>query len=245
MIRFFFTVFFLMIPSLLFFSKSQTEEEQEPPYTAETYSIYPSWQNLYEELELDGRVSRNAFQQAITGYYKIDNRRKEILTLIDFSKASTEERLFVIDMKQHKLLFSSVVAHGRNSGENYATSFSNKSGSYKSSLGFYLTNETYNGSNGYSLRLDGLEKGINDNARERAIVMHGAAYAHPSTACSGRLGRSFGCPAIPPALTRPIIDTIKDGSVMFIYAPQKEYMAKSNFLKKGETYPPIRSGTGI
>lgn len=244
MIRIFCTVVLFMAPSLLFFSISQTEERKEQPYATQASAIQPSWLNLFEELKLDGRVSRNAFKQAITGYYKINNRRKEILTLIDFSKASTEERLFVIDMKQHKLLFSSVVAHGRNSGDNYATSFSNKSGSYKSSLGFYLTNETYNGGNGYSLRLDGLEKGINDNARERAIVMHGAAYAHPSTTRSGRLGRSFGCPAIPPALTRPIIDAIKDGSVMFIYAPQKEYMTKSNFLK-GETCPPVRSGTGI
>ena len=103
-------------------------------------------------------------------------------------------------------------------------------GSYKSSLGFYLTGNTYQGRNGYSLLLDGLEKGINDRARERAIVVHGAAYANPSVCKSGRLGRSFGCPALPQALTKPIINTIKGGSVLFIYANNKEYMAKSSIL---------------
>ena len=150
--------------------------------------------------------------------------------MIDFTKPSTEKRLFVFDMEQKKMLYSSVVSHGKNSGENYATSFSNEVGSYKSSLGFYLTGNTYQGRNGYSLLLDGLEKGINDRARERAIVVHGAAYANPSVCKSGRLGRSFGCPALPQALTKPIINTIKGGSVLFIYANNKEYMAKSSIL---------------
>lgn len=150
--------------------------------------------------------------------------------MIDFTKPSTEKRLFVFDMEQKKMLYSSVVSHGKNSGENYATSFSNEVGSYKSSLGFYLTGNTYQGKNGYSLLLDGLEKGINDRARERAIVVHGAAYANPSVCKSGRLGRSFGCPALPQALTKPIINTIKGGSVLFIYANNKEYMAKSSIL---------------
>ena len=164
------------------------------------------------------------------GYNKIEQKKKPVLTLIDFTKPSTEKRLFVFDMKERKLLYSSVVAHGKNSGENYATSFSNAVGSYKSSLGFYLTGSTYRGKNGYSLLLDGLEKGINDCARERAIVVHGAAYANPSVCRGGRLGRSFGCPALPQALTKPIINTIKGGSVLFIYANNKEYMAKSTIL---------------
>lgn len=138
-------------------------------------------------------------------------------------------------MARRRLLFSSVVAHGKNSGENYATSFSNEYGSYKSSLGFYLTGSTYQGSNGYSLLLDGLEKGINDRARERAIVVHGAAYADPSVASrGGRLGRSFGCPALPQKLSRPIIDAIKDGSVMYIYAPTPEYLAQSTVLNASD-----------
>ena len=154
-----------------------------------------------------------------------------VLTLIDFSRPSTEKRLFVFDMKQHRLLFSSVVSHGKNSGGVYATSFSNEYGSYKSSLGFYLTETTYQGKNGYSLILNGLERGINDRARERAIVMHGAAYADPSVVGKGgRLGRSFGCPAVPQKLTRPIIDAIKGGSVMYIYAETPDYLAHSSVL---------------
>lgn len=187
-------------------------------------------EQLFEEMQLGGVVNFLAFRQAVAGYNKIEEKSKSILTLIDFTKPSTEKRLFVFDMKEKKVLYSSVVSHGKNSGDNYATSFSNEVGSYKSSLGFYLTGNTYQGKNGYSLLLNGLEKGINDRAHERAIVVHGAAYANPSICKSGRLGRSFGCPALPQALTKPIINTIKDGSVLFIYANNKEYMAKSTIL---------------
>lgn len=185
---------------------------------------------LFEEMQLGGIVNFLAFRQAVQGYNKIEQKSKPILTLVDFTRPSTEERLFVFDMKEKKLLYTSVVSHGKNSGENYATSFSNEVGSYQSSLGFYLTGSTYQGKNGYSLLLDGLEKGINDRARERAIVVHGAAYANPSVAKSGRLGRSFGCPALPQAVTKPIINIIKGGSVLFIYANNKDYMAKSTIL---------------
>lgn len=187
---------------------------------------------LYEAMRLEGVVNPVAFRQAVEGYNRIDRRKRDILTLIDFSKPSTEKRLYVFDMRRRKLLFSSVVAHGRNSGGNYATSFSNRNGSYKSSLGFYLTEGTYQGRNGYSLILEGLEKGINDRARERAIVVHGAAYANPSVISSGgRLGRSLGCPALPESLSRPIIDTIKGGSVLYIYADLPEYLAQSSILR--------------
>lgn len=187
---------------------------------------------LYRSMQLEGVVNWKAFRQAVAGYEKIEGRKRDILTLIDFSKPSTEERLYVFDMKKHRLLFSSVVSHGKNSGNNYATSFSNEYGSYKSSLGFYLTESTYQGKNGYSLILNGLEKGINDRARERAIVVHGAAYADPSVvARGGRLGRSFGCPALPPKLSRPIIDAIKGGSVMYIYADASDYLAHSTILE--------------
>lgn len=187
---------------------------------------------LYRSMRLEGVVNWKAFRQAVAGYEKIEGRKRDILTLIDFSKPSTEERLYVFDMKKHRLLFSSVVSHGKNSGNNYATSFSNEYGSYKSSLGFYLTESTYQGKNGYSLILNGLEKGINDRARERAIVVHGAAYADPSVvARGGRLGRSFGCPALPPKLSRPIIDAIKGGSVMYIYADASDYLAHSTILE--------------
>lgn len=189
---------------------------------------------LYRSMQLEGVVNWKAFRQAVAGYKKISGRRREVLTLIDFSKPSTEKRLYVFDMKHHRMLYSSVVAHGKNSGENYARSFSNEMGSYKSSLGFYLTSSTYHGSNGYSLRLDGLEKGINDHARERAIVVHGADYANPSVAKNGRLGRSFGCPALPTELARPVIDAIKNGSVMYIYAENPDYLAHSSILRPSD-----------
>lgn len=187
-------------------------------FTGAAGADLPDSESLYNGLGLEGRASFEAFSRGVEGFYKTAGRRKDILTLIDFSKASTRERLWVIDMAAGKVLFSSHVAHGQGSGGNYATSFSNVSGSHKSSLGVYLTGATYNGGNGYSLLLDGLEKGVNDNARSRAIVVHGAAYADPSViASTGRLGRSWGCPALPVAVTREIIDTIKEGSVLYIY----------------------------
>ena len=186
---------------------------------------------LYEKLGLAGVVGYAAFEQAVEGYNGIPGKKKEVLTLIDFTKASTQERMWVIDMARSKILFTTHVAHGQNSGGNYATSFSNRSGSHMSSLGFYLTDHTYIGKNGYSLVLDGLEPGINDNARARAVVIHAAAYANPSVIPSmGRLGRSHGCPALPEAVNTKIIDAIKGGSVLFIYADKPEYLAQSAVL---------------
>lgn len=153
---------------------------------------------LYADMQLDSMVDYTAFEQAITGAQAIERRNKDIITLIDFTKPSTEERLYVLDIRHKRLLFSSLVSHGKNSGGNYATSFSNKVNSYKSSLGFFVTENTYQGKNGYSLVLNGLEKGINDRAKERAIVVHGAIIAARLLPIStGRLGRSFGCPAYP------------------------------------------------
>lgn len=222
-------LFLLFLPFSNVSTRTSTPEKNT--FTSTPISGKMDGEALFEEMQLGGVVNFLAFRQAVTGYNQIEQKSKSILTLIDFTKPSTEKRLFVFDMKERKLLYSSVVSHGKNSGENYATSFSNEVGSYKSSLGFYLTGSTYQGKNGYSLLLDGLEKGINDRARERAIVMHGAAYANPSVCKSGRrLGRSFGCPALPPAVTKPVINTIKGGSVLFIYANNKEYMAKSSIL---------------
>lgn len=224
----------LLLPTHLISTRTSASEETPIASTPAPHEI--DSQQLFEEMQLGGVVNFLAFRQAITGYNQIEQKSKPILTLIDFTKASTEKRLFVFDLQKRQMLYASVVSHGRNSGENYATSFSNEVGSYKSSLGFYLTDNTYQGKNGYSLILNGLEKGINDRARERAVVMHGAAYANPSVAAGGgRLGRSFGCPALPQALTAPIINTIKGGSVLFIYANNKEYTAKSSIL-------PVSSG---
>lgn len=190
------------------------------PYLPEAIRIES--QRLYNDLGLSRTVSLPAFQQALAGYYKFLAKDKRLLALIDFTKPSTERRFCVIDLEQKKVLFETHVAHGRQSGDNYAVSFSNEPGSYKSSLGFYRTGETYSGKNGYSLLLDGLEKGINDNARERAIVIHGADYADPKVLQrQNRLGRSLGCPALPPAISQKVIDTIKDGALLYIYGHNK------------------------
>ena len=164
-------------------------------------------------------VSFEVFNTAITGLNQIKAPvKKNLITIIDFSKPSTENRFFVIDIESRHLLYSCLVAHGKNSGENYADSFSNEPESLKSSLGFFLTAETYNGAHGYSLCIDGLEKGINDNAREREIVIHGADYvSYEFIKKYGRLGRSWGCPALPAELLKSIIDKISGGTCLFIY----------------------------
>lgn len=187
--------------------------------------------NLYQKLNLSDQLDYNAFKIAYLGFQKIE-KENPILTIVDFTKASNEKRFFVIDLKNKKLLFNTYVAHGKNSGGNYAKYFSNELNSFKSSPGFYKTETTYRGGNGYSLKLDGLEKGINDHAKERAIVIHGANYANPNfIASNGRLGRSLGCPALPSSVSKPIIDTIKDGSVIYIHVTNPEYTNKSFFVK--------------
>lgn len=171
----------------------------------------------------------NAFVQAFQGYYALKMQgkiQKEILTIVDFSLSSTKKRLWVIDMKDYQILYQSLVAHGKNSGEEFAQKFSNIAESYQSSLGFYLTGETYQGKHGFSLRLDGLNKGINHAARDRAIVIHAADYVSEKFIQQhGRLGRSQGCPALPAELNESIIQTIYGKSLMFLYhpslAPQK------------------------
>lgn len=192
---------------------------------------------LYSSLSLDSLgLSKAAFEAAITGYENLQKSgailNKGILSIIDFSLPSVKKRLFVLDMENGKLLFNTLVAHGRNSGQLIATRFSNRSRSYESSLGFYLTGETYNGQKGYSLRLLGVEMGINNNAYSRGIVVHGASYVSEETFNSnGRLGRSEGCPAIPPEIHRSVIEAIKDGSCFFIYGKNKRYLTSSKLLK--------------
>jgi hypothetical protein len=154
------------------------------------------------------------------------------LTLIDYSRPSVEPRLWVFDLASGNLLFKELVAHGRNTGENFATHFSDQMNSRQSSLGLFVTDETYVGSNGYSLRLNGLEPGFNANARDRAIVMHGAPYVDETFAeAQGRLGRSWGCPALRPAIARQVIDRIRGGGVIFSYYPDAHWLQGSRFLK--------------
>ena len=160
------------------------------------------------------------------------------LTLIDYSLPSTTPRLWVFDLRSGKLLFNELVAHGRNSGDNMATRFSDTMESRETSLGLFRTADTYVGQNGYSLRLDGLEPGFNSNARERAIVMHGAPYVDANIAKSnGRLGRSWGCPALREAVARQVIDTVRSGGVIFSYYPDPAWLKASKFLNCGSDAP--------
>lgn len=154
------------------------------------------------------------------------------LTVIDYSKASTERRLFVLDLERPRLVHRDLVAHGRGSGENFATRFSNRPGSYQTSLGLFVTLDPYVGQHGRSLRLAGLEPGVNDRAYERAIVIHGAEYVTRLHAARfGRLGRSWGCPALPPAATDAVIDRIAGGTPVFAYYPDPQWLARSTFLR--------------
>ena len=162
-----------------------------------------------------------SFANALTGFYQLKEKglfEKDILTIVDFSLSSNVKRLWVIDLSTNTILFNTLVAHGKNTGEEFATNFSNQAESFKSSLGFYATAEVYNGKHGMSLKLDGLEKGVNDNARERAVVIHGADYVSESFIKGNkRLGRSQGCPAIPVEMNEKIISSIKNKSCLYIY----------------------------
>lgn len=177
----------------------------------------------------------DSFKNGMMGYFKLADKNlldKNILTIIDFTLSSTKKRMWVLDMDNNKVLYNTVVAHGKNTGGEFATNFSNKVNSLQSSLGFYITGETYYGKNGYSMFIDGMEKQFNSKARERYVVVHGAAYANPSFANKlGRLGRSYGCPALPTALTNDIIDVIKNKSVVYIHSSDKTYLKDSKMIK--------------
>lgn len=191
---------------------------------------------LYDSLNLEGKgLSHDAFELAVTGYEKLINtgkiNREGIITIADLSKSSAKKRLFVIDLENYKILFNTYVAHGMNSGAEFAKKFSNRPESFQSSLGFYKTTDTYNGKNGYSMNLTGLEYGINDQADARSIVMHGAAYANEDfIRIKGYLGRSQGCPAVPEKLNRSIIQKIKGGSCLFIFGKDSRYVKQSKLV---------------
>jgi hypothetical protein len=163
---------------------------------------------------------------------------EKIITIVDFSKPSSEKRMFIIDLENYKVLFNTYVAHGMQSGKEFANQFSNRPSSNKSSLGFYETLGTYMGGNGYSLRLQGVERGINDNANRRDIVIHGADYVDERLIHSqGYIGRSWGCPAVPRQLHKSIINKIKDGTCLFIFSPEKKYLASSKILNSRFSSP--------
>jgi hypothetical protein len=234
---------FLLISGSLLFTYAVPSAPAERNLVASMPVIAPdsalmdnTFENLYDKLNLDSlELSRNAFSYALKGLENLQDQgavsNDSVLTVIDFSLPSYKKRLFVIDLDSGELLFNTYVSHGRNSGTDMAKRFSNRLNSYQSSPGFYVTGKTYFGEHGYSLRLDGKEKGINDKAFKRAIVMHAADYvSNYSIKVKGYLGRSLGCPAIPAAIHKPLINTIKDGSCLFIYSPDPNYITRSPLI---------------
>jgi len=205
--------------------------------------------SIYNAIKLDSfGLQKNVFFYACKGYQYLLSQHKlrnpDLLTICDFTQSSTSKRLYVIDIQQGIVLFNTYVSHGRNSGSVYATSFSNKADSHKSSLGFMVTGDTYNGKAGYSMYFDGMEKGINNNVRPRCIVMHGSDYVNEERADEGTtMGRSYGCPAVPYALHKKIIDAIKGGSCFFAYADDKWYASTSRILSAHFDWPASVSNT--
>jgi hypothetical protein len=198
--------------------------------TADSLGQLPTKVPVLVGTGLEARVLDTALRAASCAQPAVPVAHPQLLTIIDYSKPSTAPRLWVVDTVQRRVLFTELVAHGRGSGANLPTRFSNDDGSLQSSLGLFLTGETYAGTNGYSLRLRGLEPGFNDHASTRAIVMHGAAYVRAGMEPLGRLGRSWGCPALSMASARQVIDTIKGGSLVFAYYPDAQWLQQSRFL---------------
>lgn len=203
------------------------------PIPAATAEQKAAIKSVYQTAQLKAYLPFETFSQAMLGWYHIPHQNSDWLIVIDFSQPSNKKRCFVVNVKEKKLAFRCLVAHGKNSGSKQASKFSNTPNSKQSSLGFYLTAETYQGKHGYSLRLDGLEPKFNSKARERAIVIHSADYVSADfVKKNGQLGRSWGCPTLPTNLSKSIIDTIRNGAVLFIYANDKQYEQQSNYLSK-------------
>jgi L,D-transpeptidase-like protein len=219
--------------SLISGAKPAPVETAKRADTVAVVAELDSFSSLYETLNLDSlELSHEAFVYALAGYRNLVAQgavaNRDILSIVDFSLPSSKKRLFIIDLVTGRLLFNTYVSHGRNSGMEQATRFSNDLNSFQSSLGFFVTGKTYKGEHGYSLRLQGLEKGINDNALNRGIVIHAADYVNEKLARQrGYIGRSLGCPAVPVKLHRPIIQKIKDGSCLFLYSRDTNYTVKS------------------
>lgn len=220
-------------------STKKIERVADEKSESTTVTTGSSSAELYKSIafEQGHELNEEVFFKALTGFENLKkagllNQDSHLLTVCDFSMSSNTKRLWVIDMNERKVLFNSLVAHGKNTGEEFATNFSNTDSSLQSSLGFYITDATYNGDNGFSLRLLGMDKGFNDAAYRRAIVMHGADYVSEEfAAMHKRIGRSWGCPAVPRDLTQPIINTIKGRNLLFIYYPDQNYLSKSEWLK--------------
>lgn len=204
--------------------------KDDSAFIAETVQI------IYDSLKLQkSGLKKEVFAFAYRGYYNLLEKgtinKEGILTICDFSQSSRRKRLYLIDLVNYKLLLNTHVAHGKNSGGEYARKFSNRPQSLQSSLGFYVTKSTYWGEHGLALVIDGLEKGFNDKAEQRRIVVHGSKYVGDNyLRFRNHIGRSFGCPAVPKKVSTKLIQTIKNGSCLFIYHPSKNYLTGSTIL---------------
>lgn len=211
------------------YKKNKTSKESAS-YAEELYAAI-----VFENNSI---LNDQVFYKAFLGFENLKkagklNENSYLLTVCDFSLSSNTKRLWVIDVNEKKVVFNSLVAHGKNTGEEFAEKFSNIESSLQSSYGFFVTETTYDGSNGYSLKLEGMDAGYNDKALQRAIVMHGADYVSEDFIKSQkRLGRSWGCPAVPRDLAAPIINSIKGKNVLFIYYPDQEYLNNSKWLQE-------------
>jgi hypothetical protein len=218
----------------------------EIPATNDESKIEHYISGIYSQIDFSkcDKISYEAFDKAYRGYVSLRNAGKlntdkNIITVCDFNLPSSQNRMWIIDLDNRKVLFNTYVAHGEGSGDDMATQFSNDNNSHQSSLGFYVTAETYTGEHGTSLRLNGMDAGYNDAAYDRGIVVHGAAYVCNKFVCTNqRLGRSWGCPAVPAKLSLPIINAIKGGTCLFIYHADAKYMSNAYWVNKKITYLP-------
>ena len=210
-----------------------TVENIQQPVEQKPQKIIIDVKSVYDSLNIKDKIDYSIFQKAYLGYVQILNKNPGVLIIIDYSKPSNEERFYVLDLNKKKLVYSTRVAHSKNSGLEIPLQFSDDPNSYQSSLGFFVTLGEYNGAYGYSLRLKGLEENINANAEDRAIVIHGGDIVEDEYIKKfGFAGRSLGCPVLPHSLTREIIDFIKHGRVLFIYGNDEEYVDNSAYLSK-------------
>ena len=214
-------------------------DETLAPYKTNGSSVDDYIAKIYKQIDFKGnRLSAEVFNKAMHGYLNLKNAGKlntaaEMLTVCDLTRSSAENRMWIIDLAKKKVVYNTYVAHGQGSGDEFATAFSNNNDSHQTSLGFYVTGDTYQGEHGTSLRLNGMDNGFNNAAFDRGIVVHGAAYVCDQYAKNNqRIGRSWGCPAVPSALSLPIINTIKGGTCLFIFYPNKAYLQTAYWMNK-------------
>jgi hypothetical protein len=227
---------FITAVGMLFAGTATTAHEHKPAIGSSAAVPAPAFRatewNGSRLGSLDPHVFRLALNAASCAVQSGKTGLPTTLTVIDYSKPSTQKRLWVVDVRTHALLFEELVAHGQGSGNNMATAFSNDAETHRSSIGLFAAKDAYIGKNGYSLRLDGLDRGFNDRAMDRAIVIHGAAYVSEAIARSqGRLGRSWGCPALRESVAHELIDRVKDSGLVFAYYPDPKWLAASQFLR--------------